>query len=153
MESCAICNLHSNESERAKYEITRNKLWVLRHHPNPAPLQGWLLLDSHRHLKGPIDFEPEEAASWGRAVQSSSRLVQQLTKCDRVYAIAFGEGAHHLHLHLIPRLQLDPATTAWAVADHYREISSSKCAATNINQVAKFVEQARLIIKSFELGV
>ena len=86
-------------------------------------------------------------------VQSSSRLVQQLTKCDRVYAIAFGEGAHHLHLHLIPRLQVDPATTAWAVADHYREISSSKCAATNINQVAKFVEQARLIIKSFELGV
>ena len=29
------------------------------------------------------------------AVQQAIRLVRQLTNCDRVYAIAFGEGAQH----------------------------------------------------------
>ena len=79
-----------------RYEIFRNDLWVLRHHPDPAPLLGWFLLDSRRHCSGPIEFTTAEASAWGGAVQQASRLVQRLTQCDRVYAIAFGEGAQHL---------------------------------------------------------
>ena len=89
---------------RDRFEIQRSDLWVLRHHPNPTPLPGWVLLDTLRHCAGPIDFTTDEANGWGIAVQQASRLVRQLTSCDRVYAIAFGEGAQHLHLHLIPRL-------------------------------------------------
>ena len=99
--SCPICALHGNQAELTAHEIWRNDLWLLRHHPRPAPLAGWCLLDSRRHCGGPINFVPEEAQDWGVVVQRASQLVRAVTGCERVYAIAFGEGARHLHLHLI----------------------------------------------------
>lgn len=116
---------------------------MLRHHPDPAPLPGWFLLDSVRHLGGPADFNPEEAAAWGTAVQHASSLVRELTGCDRVYAIAFGEGAPHLHLHLIPRFAHDPHTSAWLVADHYRAVVAGERPAANPADVAELVQLAR----------
>ncbi len=116
---------------------------MLRHHPDPAPLLGWFLLDSCRHLGGPADFTSAEAAAWGPGVQWASGLVRELTGCDRVYAIAFGEGAPHLHLHLIPRFAGDPATAAWSVADHYRAVAAGERAAAQPDQVAELVVQAR----------
>ena len=90
-------------------------------------------------------FDPQEAASWGRAVQDASQLVQQITGCDRVYAIAFGEGARHLHLHLIPRFAEDPLTSAWLVADLYRAVQGGQRAAAEPTQVQTMVELARRI--------
>ena len=67
----------------------------------------------------------------GGAVQQASQLVRDLTVCDRVYAIAFGEGAQHLHLHLIPRFVADPQTTAWCVADFYRAVAHGDASAAH----------------------
>ena len=69
-----------------------------------------------------MDFTAAEASDWGCAVRDASDLVKQISGCERVYAIAFGEGAQHLHLHLhlIPRHLNEPASKAWAVADLYR---------------------------------
>ena len=144
-ETCGICRLHQDPLSRDRYEISRSELWLLRHHPDPAPLPGWLLLDSVRHCGGPMAFEPAEAASWGHAVQDASQLVQQITGCDRVYAIAFGEGARHLHLHLIPRFAEDPVTSAWLVADLYRSVQGGQRAAAEPTQVRNMVELARRI--------
>jgi diadenosine tetraphosphate (Ap4A) HIT family hydrolase len=144
-ETCGICRLHQDPPSRERYEISRTGLWVLRHHPDPAPLPGWLLLDSRRHCGGPLAFEPREAESWGLAVRDASQLVQQITSCDRVYAIAFGEGAPHLHLHLIPRFADDPATSAWLVADHYRAVQVGEREAAPAAQVQELVELARRI--------
>ena len=112
MDNCAICQLHLDPQAQERYEIQRSELWVLRHHPDPAPLPGWLLLDSLRHCSGPVDFTEAEASGWGSAVRDASDLVKQITGCERVYAIAFGEGAQHLHLHLIPRHLNEPASKA-----------------------------------------
>ena len=68
-----------------------------------------------------MDFTAAEASDWGRAVRDASDLVKQISGCERVYAIAFGEGAQHLHPHLIPRHLNEPASKAWAVADLYRD--------------------------------
>ena len=144
-ETCGICRLHQDPPSRERYEISRTELWVLRHHPLPAPLPGCLLLDSRRHCGGPLAFEPQEAESWGLAVRDASQLVQQITGCDRVYAIAFGEGAPHLHLHLIPRFADDPATSAWLVADHYRAVQVGEREAAPVAQVQELVELARRI--------
>ena len=141
--SCGVCRLHSDPGACARYEISRGPLWLLRHHPDPAPLAGWLLLDARRHLGGPIAFTPEEASAWGPAVQQASRLVQQLTGCDRVYAIAFGEGARHLHLHLVPRFGSEPASEAWKVADLYRAVAAGSRPPAAAEAVAAFVERAR----------
>jgi diadenosine tetraphosphate (Ap4A) HIT family hydrolase len=143
---CPICALHSSTPDRARYEIARGSLWLLRHHPDPSPLAGWLLLDARRHLEGPLGFSAEEASGWGGAVQAASQLVQQLTGCERVYAIAFGEGAHHLHLHLIPRHLPDPASCAWSVADLYRAVERSERPAADPQAVAELVQRARLLL-------
>ena len=148
MDNCAICQLHADPAARKGYEIHRSELWVLRHHPDPTPLAGWLLLDSRRHCSGPLDFSEVEASEWGGAVRDASRLVKQITGCERVYAIAFGEGAQHLHLHLIPRHLDEPATKAWAVADLYREMTSGNRAAADSAVVASLVERCRSLVST-----
>ena len=148
MENCAICQLHLDPTARERYEIQRSELWVLRHHPDPAPLPGWLLLDSLRHCSGPVDFTEAEAADWGGAVRDASGLVKQITGCERVYAIAFGEGAQHLHLHLIPRHLNDPASKAWAVADLYRAMDRGDQAAADPAAVASLVQRCRVLISA-----
>lgn len=140
---CGICRLHGDGEAVARDEILRQGPWLLRHHPRPAPLAGWLLLDARRHLGGPIDFQPEEAAAFGPMLQRCSALVRTLTDCERVYAIAFGEGARHLHVHLIPRHGDDPATEAWSVADLYRAVASGERAAASERCVEELVQQAR----------
>ena len=122
-----------------------NDRWILRHHPDPAPLLGWCLLDAVRHLSGPSNFQPDEAMEWGLIVQQASTLVQSLSGCDRVYAIAFGEGARHLHLHLIPRFADDPRTKAWTVADHYRGVEAGLVPAVPTVNLEAWVNGARLV--------
>lgn len=143
MNHCGVCHHHTDPEQRRLYEIGRDDLWLLRHHPDPAPLPGWLLLDAVRHLGGPLEFTAQEAADWGQAVQHASRLLQQLTGCERVYAIAFGEGARHLHLHLIPRFGADPSTEAWRVADRYRAVAEGRAEAADPQAVAALVQRGR----------
>jgi diadenosine tetraphosphate (Ap4A) HIT family hydrolase len=148
--SCAICQLHGDGHAREAFEIGRGELWLLRHHPDPAPLAGWLLLDARRHLGGPLDFNDSEAVAWGAAVRHGCQLVQRLTGCERVYAIAFGEGAPHLHLHLIPRHAADPASAAWAVADLYRAMVAGERPPADPARVRELVARARQLV---EMGV
>ena len=93
-----------------------------------------------------MDFTVAEASDWGSAVRDASALVKQITGCDRVYAIAFGEGAQHLHLHLIPRHLNEPASKAWAVADLYRAMDRGDRAAADPAAVAAMVQRCRALI-------
>ena len=147
--SCAICALHGDESELTAHEVWRSDLWLLRHHPRPAPLTGWCLLDSRRHFGGPMNFAPDEARQWGAVVQRASQLICEVTGCDRVYAIAFGEGARHLHLHLIPRCGDDPRTSAWKIADLYRDIEAGKVTAATTEHVHDWLLRARVLAPAF----
>ena len=140
---CGVCDIHAGEADRERYEVSRNHLWVLRHHPDPAPLQGWLILDSVRHIGGPIEFNQDESVAWGAAVQRASTLVQQLTRCQRVYSIAFGEGAKHMHMHLIPRFVTEATSESWKVADLYRAIAAGELPATPPKAIEAFVQAAR----------
>jgi len=141
--SPGVCRLHAESVACVRYEIGRGRTWIQRHHPDPAPLLGWLLLDSRRHLGGPIDFSLEVAAASGSAVQDASRLVQSLSGCERVYAIAFAEGARYLHLHLIPRFGNDPDTEAWKVADLYRVVMDGSRAPAPADHVAALIQRGR----------
>lgn len=142
-DQCAICRLHAESSGLAPVVIWENCHGLLRHHPLPAPLVGWCLLDAKRHLEGPIDFTDLEAVEWGRVVQRASSLVKQVSGCDRVYAMAFGEGARHLHLHLIPRHAADGRTAAWAVADLYRHVERGDQRPADRAAVEDFLRRAR----------
>jgi diadenosine tetraphosphate (Ap4A) HIT family hydrolase len=146
--ACGICRIHGDRQLEAELGLAGNDLWLLRHHPLPAPLAGWLLLDARRHLGGPLAFSDQEATSWGLAVRAASQLVQRLTACERVYAIAFGEGAPHLHLHLIPRFADEPGSKAWSVADLYRAVERGERAAADPLAVAALVAEGRTMLAS-----
>jgi len=146
---CGVCSIHRDDDSLAHFEIWRGEHWLLRHHPHPSPLIGWCLLDARRHCGGPADFNAAEAADWGCAVQRASLLVKQVSSCDRVYAIAFGEGARHLHLHLIPRFSGISATEAWAVADLYRDVQTKRRSAAVDSEVEAWIQAARQL--SFRL--
>ena len=146
--SCPICALHGDRDELKAHEVWRSDFWLLRHHPSPAPLPGWCLLDSLRHIGGPISFLPEEAQDWGVVVQRASQLVLAVTGCERVYVIAFGEGVRHLHLHLIPRSADDPRTSAWKIADLYRDVEAGKATSASSVCVKDWLLRARALAPS-----
>ena len=131
-----------------RYEIQRSELWVLRHHTDPAPLPGWLLLDSLRPSFGPVDFTAAQASDWGCAFHDVSDFVKEINRCERVHATAFGEGALHFHLHLSPRHLNKPASKAWAVADLYRDKDHGDGAAADPAVVAAIVQRCRLLISA-----
>lgn len=147
--SCGVCGLHADPAALAATLIWRDGLWLLRHHPLPAPLVGWLVLDTRRHVGGPVDFDAAEAGSFGSTLQRASALVRTLTGCERVYAIAFGEGARHLHLHLIPRHAMDPASEAWKVADLYRAMTRGERPPADAAEVDKLVGHGRALTDSW----
>ena len=147
-EHCAICELHSDVEHLREVEIWRNRHWLLRHHPHPSPLLGWCLLDARRHLAGAIDFLGDEADEWGTVVQQASKLVKTVSGCDRVYLIAFGEGARHLHLHLIPRFQEDQRSAAWSVADLYRDVEAGRQRLVQTENVQEFLVTACLLAQN-----
>ena len=57
--------------------------------------------------------------------------------------ILFGEGAQHVHAHLIPRDPLQSGTAAWEIADWYRAVDSGKRAAAPTHEVARAVQRVR----------
>ena len=106
------------------------------------------MLDARRHLAGAIDFLGDEADEWGTVVQQASKLVKTVSGCDRVYLIAFGEGARHLHLHLIPRFQEDQRSAAWSVADLYRDVEAGRQRLVQTENVQEFLVTARLLAQN-----
>ena len=141
--TCGVCRLHADPRASAELGLHRSSAWLLRHHPHPSPLVGWLSLDTVRHVAGAAEFDAHEAAGFGTMLQRCSALVKELTGCDRVYAIAFGEGARHFHLHLIPRHGAEPASESWRIADLYRAFVDGEVAPAPHDAVAAFVARGR----------
>ena len=121
-------------------------MWLVRHHTHPAPLAGWFLLDSVRCVRNAADFSDAEAASFGDVLRRVSRAVREACGVPRTYAIMFGEGAPHLHAHIIPRDPAVPASCAWAVADLYRDVESGLRAPASLEEVDAAVARVRSLL-------
>ena len=170
--ACDICRIHASAADAsvnehavsamiapvsgardfAALECHRGPHWIVRHHPLPAPIVGWTCLCAVRHVQGPADFHDAEADEFGRALRTVSRAIREVTGCDRVYAIAFGQGAPHLHMHLIPRFDAVEATRAWQIADWYRAVERGEHAPADPAAVANFVGSMRHILAAHPPG-
>lgn len=147
-QQCDICGIHADTGTYGWLEAHRCARWVVRHHPLPAPLVGWTFLSTVRHVQGFADLDAAEVADVGPMLQRVSQAVRTLTGCDRVYAIAFGQGAPHLHVHLIPRFDSQPATRAWAVADWYRAVERGEQTPASEAEVRAYVQRLSAALRS-----
>lgn len=140
---CPICAEIAVPSDPEGLVVVTAERWIVRHHLLPAPLVGWCQLVSRRHVQGPATLDDEEAAEFGPALREVSRAIERRRGVLRVYAIAFGEGAPHLHAHLVPRYESRPEMAAWGVADLYRDVVAARLPAADPAEVARAVEEIR----------
>jgi len=117
--NCAVCEQHAAARASGHVLWTDGRFLVL-HHPEPSPLVGWLRLDAVGHVGGVADLSDDDAARFGVLHARIAACMKQALGVDRVYSIAFGESAHHLHMHLVPRFAHRDDLAAWALADGYR---------------------------------
>ena len=140
---CAVCAWEARPRPAAELVVAEAEQWIVRHHMHPAPLVGWLQLISRRHVQGPAGFHDREAAEFGLALRDVAKAVVGCTASLRAYAIAFGEGSPHLHVHIVPRYAERPETAAWKVADWYRDVERGAIPAANAERVEQVVIAAR----------
>ena len=147
MENCAICHLPSascisippRKSGTRFSALSSGFCGITRtQHPYQVGF-SWI-------HEGTVPAPWIEASDWGCAVRDASDLVKKISGCERVYAIAFGEGAQHIHLHRIPRHLNEPASKAWAVADLYQDMDRGDRAAADPAVVAAMVQRCRSLI-------
>jgi len=144
---CGVCALHAREGG-PPLTVWTDGTWLVRHHGHPAPLAGWLLLDSVRCVRSPADFDAAEAASFGAVLQRVTRAVRNACGVPRTYTIMFGEGAPHLHAHIVPRDPADPDSCAWSVADLYRAVERGLRAPAQPEAVDAVIERVRSLLAS-----
>jgi diadenosine tetraphosphate (Ap4A) HIT family hydrolase len=120
---CPICRQNDPDDGGWPIDVIyEDELWLVHHcynaqqlpdadgtaHPEtmvggPAPLPGWLLFHSQRHVHGPADFTDEECASFTFAIRHVENKLLEATGALRIYTSLIGETGPHLHAHLIPR--------------------------------------------------
>ena len=152
--ACGVCRAHEAIKTRTSARdlvAWESERWIVRHHLPPAPLPGWFLLDARRHVQGPADFNVAEQREFGGVLSAACSAVKEATGSARVYVIMFGEGAHHLHAHLVPRHEGD-SCAAWAVADWYRDVERGLRVEASPDDVARVVAEVRDAMREFSLG-
>ena len=117
--NCAVCEQHA-AARTAGHVLWTDGRFLVMHHPEPSPLEGWLRLDAVDHVGGVADLSDEDAARFGVLHARIAACMKQALGVDRIYSIAFGESARHLHMHLVPRRADRDDLAAWALADGYR---------------------------------
>lgn len=117
--NCAVCEQHA-AARAAGHVLWTDGRFLVMHHPEPSPLAGWLRLDAVEHVGGVADLGDADAARFGVLHARIAACMKQALGVDRVYSIAFGESARHLHMHLVPRRADRDDLAAWALADGYR---------------------------------
>jgi len=144
----------SSDPGQERLVAWRSDRWTLRHHAHPAPLGGWFQLESNRHVGGAADFTDAEATEFGAVLRASCHAVREVTGAMRVYAIAFGEGSAHVHVHLVPRMPGRDDTAAWKVADWYRLVEREPGRAAEPAHVEEVIRQvAALLPTLFPQGI
>ena len=163
---CPICRQNDPDDVGWPIDVLyEDSLWLCHHchnpkqppdadgtaHPEtmiggPAPLPGWLLFHSQRHVHGPTDFNDEECASFAFAVRHVEKKLLEATGALRIYTVLIGETGPHLHAHMIPRysdeqletMGVDPTLgSAMGVFDLNRGVGARSLPAADESEVKR----------------
>jgi diadenosine tetraphosphate (Ap4A) HIT family hydrolase len=86
--------------------VHRTQYWDVVHCSDTSML-GWMVLVVRRHIASISELTREEAVELGMLQRDVSKIMHLLLKCQKTYVLQFaeGEGFHHVHFHVIPRMK------------------------------------------------
>jgi diadenosine tetraphosphate (Ap4A) HIT family hydrolase len=104
---CHTCELveRRDRGEAPPWDcIARAPHWDVGHAFDTS-IEGWLVLVLRRHATSVADLLDSEAASLGPLIAATSRALERVLRCTRVYVAQFAEHPlhPHVHFHLIAR--------------------------------------------------
>ena len=143
--TCRICNKLASSSIEPVFE---NELWHVRPLDPPGGLPGWMLMVARRHVAGPAQFEPREAASFGPTWCHLQRVLLEVSGALRIYSAALGESSPHFHGHLVPRYaQMPKDAKGWGVFDLER---AAKVGETDVDpsEVERLIDAFRTALRA-----
>lgn len=98
--NCSICEAHVSSHSLLPPSFP----WILRDAPTEKGLEGYLYLETRRHVESFFQVSPSEWESLGKGMEVASGLLMALEpKPEKLYWAVFAEKVHHFHIHLVPR--------------------------------------------------
>ncbi|MDB5452153.1 MAG: hypothetical protein JWO33_731 [Caulobacteraceae bacterium] len=89
--------------------LLEHPLWHVAHMAPGALIRGAVLIRARRHVESFGALTPEELTSLGPIQGLLDRALTQALSAAKVYFVAFGEGAPHVHVLALPRYADMPA--------------------------------------------
>ena len=132
-EPCLICDFVAQADP-----VYEDDLWfagVL----DTIPIPGWIVLGLRRHAFDPMGMSPQEADALGPLLKDITTAIQVALGSERVYVLAWGETAQHLHFLLSSRgVEIPPEhrhAEFWFHRDEYVDAEGAQDAAERIREV------------------
>ncbi len=99
--ACYACRLTAGDEPLPGGRIWSTNHWVVEHCTGPLGV-GALIVKPIRHCLYLGDLAPDEAQELGPLLQRVSRVVQDLTQADQVYACMWSHGNWQpVHVHFV----------------------------------------------------
>jgi diadenosine tetraphosphate (Ap4A) HIT family hydrolase len=107
-QTCKTCGLlaRRDRGEAPLWDsIHRTPFWDVVH-CNDTSLPGWTVVVARRHVASIAGLTRGEAVELGLLLRNVSAALREITHCEKTYVLQFaeGEGHHHVHFHVIPRM-------------------------------------------------
>ncbi len=101
LATCLACRLTAGDEPLPGGRILATDHWVVEHCVGPLGV-GVLIVKPLRHCLYLGDLTPDEAQELGPLLQQVSRVVQDLTQADQVYACLWSHGNWQpVHIHFV----------------------------------------------------
>lgn len=102
---CWSCKSNSGEKRISPGDpIYEGKYWLVEH-IYPTSLKGWLVIVLKRHAEALHELSVDEFVELGLLQAKLTRLLFEVTKCEKEYFSCFAEANHfnHIHVHVFAR--------------------------------------------------
>ena len=109
-ESCFICQKHKGDFKVPGGVIFEDDLVYVGHvyWEEEETYLGYVMIDIKRHTPGLAELTEEEAKAFGLITSRVSRALKECEGAEHIYAFVSGNGATHMHMHIIPRYPNTP---------------------------------------------
>ena len=107
--SCTACDTLAGRVAPPGGTIYENEHWLVDHAVSPAPLRGFLIVKTKRHVEDVADLTLAESASMSDALSRTTKALRDVMAPERVYVASFGESVRHVHWFVVARTSGLPA--------------------------------------------